>query len=120
MFQGCLWEGLGELLEALLDDLWGGLGESLGGFLRGAKRFWPLRPPIGLIFEPFAITRRDLTDPGDGFGLKRPMARDRHPAIFQMLPRFGLFHLSLNILSELLVGFYCKKLYLSQSGLKYL
>ena len=53
--------------------------DILGRFLRGAKRFWPLQPPIGLIFEPFAITRRDLTDPGDGFALKRPMARD-HPA----------------------------------------
>ena len=53
-----------------------------GGFPKVAKRFWPLRPPIGLRFETFAIARRGLTDPGDGFGLKRPMARNSHPAIF--------------------------------------
>ena len=58
--------------------------DFLGGFPKVAKRFWPLRPPIGLRFGSFAITRRGLTDPLDGFGLKRPMARDRHPAFFQI------------------------------------
>ena len=37
-----------------------------------------------LRFGSFAITRRGLTDPLDGFGLKRPMARDRHPAFFRI------------------------------------
>ena len=55
-----------------------------GGFQRVAKRFWPLRPPIGLRFAAFAITRRGLTVPCDGSGLKRPMARDRHPAFFRI------------------------------------
>ena len=58
--------------------------DIFGSFLRGAKRFWPLRPPIGLRFDLFAIIQRGLTLPGDGFGLKRPMARDRHPAIFRI------------------------------------
>jgi len=58
--------------------------DFLGGFPKVAKRFWPLRPPIGLRFGSFAITRRGLTDPLDGFGLKRPMARDRRPAFFRI------------------------------------
>ena len=57
-----------------------------GYFPKVAKRFWPLWPPIGLRFETFAITRRGLTVSGDGFALKRPVARDRHPAIFQIFP----------------------------------
>ena len=56
--------------------------DFLGGFPKVAKRFWPLRPPIGLRFGSFAITRRGLTDPLDGFGLKRPMARNSNPAFF--------------------------------------
>ena len=54
--------------------------DCLGAFPKVAKRFWPLQPPIGLRLGPFAITRRGLADPLDEFGLKRLMARDRHPA----------------------------------------
>ena len=59
--------------------------DIFGSFLRGTKRFWPLRPPIGRRFDSFAITWRGLTVSGDGLALKRPMARDRHPAIFRIL-----------------------------------
>ena len=58
--------------------------DFLGAFPKVAKRFWPLRQPIGLRFDSFAITRRSQTVPGDGFGLKGPMARDRHPAFFRI------------------------------------
>ena len=56
--------------------------DFVGAFPKVAKRFWPLRPPIGLRFDSFAITRRGLTVPGDGFGLKGPMARNSNPAFF--------------------------------------
>ena len=64
--------------------------DFLGGFPKVAKRFWPLRPPIGLRFGSFAITRRGLTDPLDGFGLKRPMARDRAPATWWIFGFWGM------------------------------
>ena len=56
--------------------------DFLGAFPKVSKRFWPLRLPIGLRFDSFTITRRRLTVSGDGLALKRPMARDRNPAIF--------------------------------------
>ena len=46
-------------------------GHMALGFLRRAKRFGLLRPPIGLIFIILHIPRRDLTDPWNGFGLKK-------------------------------------------------
>ena len=61
--------------------------DFLDGFLRRPKRpkrFWPLRPPIGLRFGIFYITSRGRKDPVDGFGVCGPMARDRHPAIFRI------------------------------------
>ena len=64
------------------------------GFPKVAKRFWPLRPPIGLRFETFAIARRGLTDSGDGFGLKRPMARNSNPVFFRIFgpPSLGPYY----------------------------
>ena len=54
------------------------------GFPRRPKRFWPLRPPIGLRFCISYITSRGRKDPVGGFGVCGPMARDRHPAIFRI------------------------------------
>ena len=57
----------------------------------GAKKILPLPPPaIGMRFDPSYTTRRVFKDSMSRLGLKRLMAGERHPVIFQIVN--GLDH----------------------------